>query len=328
MPGEPRISAIITAYNCQAYIGDAIESVLSQTRRPDEIVVVDDGSTDGTAAIVRTYAADGVRHVHQENGGPSAARNRGIAETTGELICFLDGDDLWLPEKTSRQAAFLMAHPQVGMVTCDRWTWNVMHDKRRIEHYGVAAGKSLRHEILIRNVVGNPSMVMLRRGALESAGRFNMDMRWAEEWELWIRIAARTEIAVIHEPLITYRAHISGLSHENLWARFDGQHRIAARAIGVYARPSERPLLLLRSWSLAEHSRAVYSVRYGLPLAERMRHIVAALISNPLEQTSAKARLVVHGLLGEEPYHRAKRRLRAALGRPAARPASEEVGQR
>jgi glycosyltransferase involved in cell wall biosynthesis len=320
-----RISAIITAYNCDAYIGDAIESVLAQTRRPDEVVVVDDGSTDGTAAIVQSYAAAGVRHIWQENGGPGAARNRGIAETSGALVCFLDGDDLWLPEKTARQEAFLAANPQVGMVTCDRWTWNVLHNKRRLERYGVAPGQSLRREILVRNVIGNPSMVMVRRAVLDAAGGFNTSMRWAEEWELWIRIAARAEIGVVHTPLVTYRAHIGGLSHANLWARFDGQHRIAARAIGLYAAPPARPLLLLRSWSLAEHARAVYAIRYGLPLPQRMRHIIAALVANPFEQPVAKLKLIIHGLLGEEPYHRAKRQLRAALGRGERPPHVEEL---
>jgi GT2 family glycosyltransferase len=320
-----QISAIITAYNCEAYIGDAIKSVLAQTRQPDEIVVVDDGSTDGTAAIVRSYAAAGVRYVWQENGGPGAARNRGIAETSGALVCFLDGDDLWLPEKTARQEALLAANPQTGMVTCDRWTWNVIHNKRRFDRYGVAPGRSLRREILVRNVIGNPSMVMIRRSVLDAVGGFDPAIRWAEDWEMWIRVAARAEIRVVPVPLMIYRSHTSGLSHTNLWARFGGQRRIAARAIGLYAPAHARPLLLLRSWSVAEHARAVYAVRYGLPLPQRMRHIIAALISNPFEQPAAKLKLVIHGLLGEEPYHRAKRRLREALGRGERPPHVEEL---
>src|SRR5689334_1491177 len=97
---HPHVSAIITTYNYAQFIRGAIESVLQQTVCPAEIVVVDDGSTDNTAAIVARYAAAGVRYVYQENGGASAARNRGLRETQGELVAFLDGDDRWLPDKT------------------------------------------------------------------------------------------------------------------------------------------------------------------------------------------------------------------------------------
>ena len=87
------VSAVITTYNYAQFIPAALESVLNQTRRPDEIVVVDDGSTDETEALVAGYAARGVRYVHKENGGAGSARNRGLRETTGDLVLFLDADD-------------------------------------------------------------------------------------------------------------------------------------------------------------------------------------------------------------------------------------------
>src|SRR5260370_27491420 len=116
---QRRVSAIITAFNGEAFIAAAIESVLGQTRPADEIVVVDDGSTDDTAAIVERFHSRGVRLVRQENRGPSEARNRGIAETTGNLIAFLDCDDLWVPAKTERQIEHLLDHPAVGPLTSD-----------------------------------------------------------------------------------------------------------------------------------------------------------------------------------------------------------------
>src|SRR5690348_7331204 len=95
----PAVSAIVTTYNYARFVPEAIESILQQTVRPDEIVVVDDGSSDNTAEVVARYAAAGVRYVYQANGGAGAARNRGLRETQGELVAFLDGDDRWLPEK-------------------------------------------------------------------------------------------------------------------------------------------------------------------------------------------------------------------------------------
>src|SRR5262245_2930157 len=113
----PRVSAVITAFNGEPYLADAIESVLNQTMPVHELVVVDDGSTDQTAAVVRRYTSPRVRLVQQKNQGLPRARNRGLAETTGELVCFLDCDDFWLPEKTELQARHLLEHDQVGLVT-------------------------------------------------------------------------------------------------------------------------------------------------------------------------------------------------------------------
>ena len=116
-----RVSVVITTYNYERFVAAAIESVLRQTVRPDEIVVVDDGSTDATAAVVARYAARGVRYIRQANAGPGAARNRGIRETRGDLIAFLDADDRWLPDKLARQLAHLRRYPAAGLVTGGEW---------------------------------------------------------------------------------------------------------------------------------------------------------------------------------------------------------------
>lgn len=111
------ISAIITGYNYARFLPAAIESVLAQTRVPEEIIVVDDGSTDNTAEVVGRYADRGVRYIFRQNGGVSAARNTGIRASKGDLIAFLDGDDRWLPEKTALQLAHFERYPSAGIVT-------------------------------------------------------------------------------------------------------------------------------------------------------------------------------------------------------------------
>ena len=109
---EPRVSAIITAYNSEAFIADAIASVLHQSRPVDEILVVDDGSTDRTREIVDGYKTQGVSYHFQENSGAGAARNLGIERCTGDFVAFLDADDAWLEDKNRLQAEYLAAHPR------------------------------------------------------------------------------------------------------------------------------------------------------------------------------------------------------------------------
>ena len=109
----PTVSVVIPTYNCSRFVGDAIESVLAQTRVPDQIIVVNDGSTDDTAAVVQQYRDGRIVYIEQANGGIAAARNRGLSIATGDYIGFLDADDRWLPSMLERQLALLERQPDV-----------------------------------------------------------------------------------------------------------------------------------------------------------------------------------------------------------------------
>ena len=115
-----RISAVITSYNSEKYLCDAIASVLDQSRPVDEVILVDDGSTDGSVETARAFAGDLVRIITQANRGPGGARNRGIEAATGDYLAFLDADDLWQREKTAIQLAMLEADPGLGLASGDR----------------------------------------------------------------------------------------------------------------------------------------------------------------------------------------------------------------
>src|ERR1044071_9784434 len=121
MPGvnaSPTVSVVIPAYNAERYLGEAIESVLAQTYAPLETIVVDDGSSDGTAAVARSHP--GVTLISQENAGPAAARNRGFAASRGELIAFHDADDLMTPDKLAVQVGEMLAKPAIGCVLAEQ----------------------------------------------------------------------------------------------------------------------------------------------------------------------------------------------------------------
>ena len=168
---EPRVSVIINAYNSEAYIADAIKSVLNQSRAVDEIVVIDDGSIDATRQVVEEFADQGIKFIQQQNMGVSAARNKGIRETTGEYIAFLDADDMWLENKTRSQVDYLTAHPEAALVSGVARLWDPVKGTMRVNGQVPRNADALRKELLVSNVLGNPSMVMIRRSALQEIGR-------------------------------------------------------------------------------------------------------------------------------------------------------------
>jgi glycosyltransferase involved in cell wall biosynthesis len=301
------VSAIIPAYNGEAFVADAIESVLTQTLPMSEIVVIDDGSIDGTAAVVERYASKGVRCIRQENRGPSAARNRGIAETTEELIAFLDCDDTWLPEKTALQVEYLMAHPKVGLVGGQAWWWNPQTNQRWLER-GSAPNANIGRNLMIQNYVGTPSGIMIRRSALQEVGVFDPGHSWVEDWELWMRVQSRWKLAFLGQPLIVYRLVPTSLTQQNQWEHANQCFELSREFIRKFASPLWRPSLLARAWSKREHRRAVLAIQERLPRRRYLSHAWRALVSFPFDEGKAKLKHFIRALAGEAFYRIFKRR--------------------
>lgn len=216
MTVTPRVSVVIPAYNAAPFIRETVESVLAQTFRDLECIVVDDGSTDGTAAVLASIDDDRLRCLTKPNEGTvSAARNAGIAEARGELIAMLDADDLWLPDKLERQVTLLDARPEVGLVYCayaivdrdlrhPRVIWTDEHD----------AGFR-RWMLLEGSGIAPSSTAVVRRPVLDAVGPFRMELSVSEDVDLAERIAARVAIDAVPECLALYRCH-SGQGHIQL----------------------------------------------------------------------------------------------------------------
>ncbi|MBI4484654.1 MAG: glycosyltransferase family 2 protein [Acidobacteria bacterium] len=211
---NPRVSVVIPNYNCARFLPETLESVFAQTCPDVEIIVVDDGSTDGSAALLERYA-DRVRVIHQENRGVSAARNRGIRESRGAFVAFLDADDLWQPEKLEKQLR-LFANPAVGLVHCA--VEYVDEQSRPLgTNFTGRRGRVLKAIALLQGtvVLAGGSTAVVRREAFDKVGCFDRGMSTAADWDMWRRIACAYEIDVVREPLMRYRLR-PGSMHRNV----------------------------------------------------------------------------------------------------------------
>lgn len=198
---SPAVSVVIPAYNAAACVARAVDSVLAQSWTDRELLVVDDGSRDGTVAVLGAYG-DRVRVLTQANAGPAAARNLGLRQARGRYVAFLDADDWWLPSKLSRQVELLDQRPEVGF--CSTATRVIAQDGTPGADWPCSCdGTPLLETLFVRSaaVSGSTSGVLARRELLLEAGGFDASLRGFEDPDLWIRLAARTAYACIDEPL-------------------------------------------------------------------------------------------------------------------------------
>lgn len=239
-PSAVSISVVIPAYNSAVYIRETLESVLAQTSPPLEVIVVDDGSTDETAAIVRTYAGR-IRLLQQENKGVSAARNLGIQQAQGDYIAFVDSDDLWLPEKLGRQAACIL-EKQVAWVSCgadffDNSTGKILHSYRMKLYEG-----DVLERLLAACFILSPTPVV-KKSIFEEIGYFDESYRapMNEDWDMWMRIAARYPVGMVYQVLALKREHpASGLSSAPI------DEKLKQQVLGVERAVARQPQRLTR----------------------------------------------------------------------------------
>lgn len=212
--GSSLVSVIIPAYNAARFIGAAIDSVFAQSYPAVELIVVDDGSTDQTAEVVGGYG-DRVRYVYQQNARQAAARNRGLREARGELIAFLDADDVWLPEKLVKQVALLDVEPHAGLIFCGMRL--VDSEGRVLKDSGADLGLDPVADILLGRMRGGGigSTALVPRKVIEEVGDFDSSLPPCEDTDLLWRIAARYPIRRVDEALVLYRQHASN-AHTNI----------------------------------------------------------------------------------------------------------------
>ncbi|CAB1129996.1 Glyco_trans_2-like domain-containing protein [Candidatus Hydrogenisulfobacillus filiaventi] len=204
-----KISVVIPAYNARAVIADALESALNQELAPLEVIVVDDGSTDGTADWVRSRYP-GVVVIEQANGGPSRARNAGIAAARGDWVAFLDADDRWHPRKLAAQANLVADCPEAVLVATDWIRWRPAFPDLPPE---VPVRTLRKQDLLIMNRF-QTSTVLASTRALRAVGGFDPGVDGAEDWDCWLRLADTGAVRVLAWPYVMYRDVPSGYSKD------------------------------------------------------------------------------------------------------------------
>jgi len=204
------VSVIIPAYNQAAWLPFALESVLNQSYRRFEVIVVNDGSTDETGQILRGYGKR-IRVIAQANAGLSAARNSGLRAAKGELIGFLDSDDLWYPEMLSATVSYLNEKPDIDLV-CGGWDFiNEKGFQKSSVFKPSRFQASVDNDFLRTNILGCPFpiiAVIVRRKCFDCCGFFDTSLKAMEDWDLWLRLAAHEHsIGFIDTPVARYRRH-------------------------------------------------------------------------------------------------------------------------
>lgn len=210
---KPSVSVVITTYNQAAYIADTVLSALNQTYPQREVIVVDDGSSDETAARLAPFR-DKVALIRQDNQGVAASRNTGVRSAKGELIAFLDGDDLWEPDKLAVQVAAYQAHPQAGLIAVDACMFSggeVLRKSMLPWGTTLPAGEGtlstgrFYDDLLSGPFIHTTSQVMIPARVLDVVGPSDGRFRFASDYDLYLRIASQYDISFVRQVLTRWR---------------------------------------------------------------------------------------------------------------------------
>jgi glycosyltransferase involved in cell wall biosynthesis len=217
------ISVIIPAYNAARFIRETVESVLQQTLPPDEVLVIDDGSTDDTASIAESFGPS-VRVIRRRNVKLAATRNFGVQEAKSEWVAFLDADDLWQSNKLQRQVEELSRNPEADLCYTGRVLLLQEKETTRLGTVVPVPPADEIREALYRNTTFLPSSVMVRRSVFLAIGGHDTTFKLVEDWDTWLRLLhAGTKFAACPEPLMLYRIHSNSTSHNAIPALLEAK---------------------------------------------------------------------------------------------------------
>ena len=276
----PLISVVIPVFNGETTILETIESVLNQTFLDFEIIVINDGSQDSTLKIVSDIADHRLQVLTYPNAGLAASRNRGITQSQGEYIAFLDADDLWTPDKLEAQLNRLQENPEVAVA----YSWSDFINEsgaflRPAAHFTVS-GNVLPH-LLLTNFLDNGSNPLIRRQALIEVGGLDESLKAAEDWDLYLRLAMRHSFEVVKASQILYR-----ISEDSMSVNVFRQETETLKVINKIFAQAPESLKYLRPYSLANiYKYLTFKALNGTPIRKRglvaIKFLFLAIINEP-----------------------------------------------
>jgi glycosyltransferase involved in cell wall biosynthesis len=262
----PLVSVVIPVYNGERFLKESLESVFAQTFHDYEIVCVDDGSTDGTFALLQQYGAQ-VRVVQQANAGQSAARNAGVRQATGAFVAFLDQDDRWYPSKLAQQVAVLNAEPNVVLVHCN-------YDRMDGDGRVLVAGAALAEQAsalasplgrLIGEALVFPSAMIVRRDVFQRVGGFDPELRGFEDFDLIARLKQQGRFVLLNESGMAYRLHAGGFTRAGGMGIIRSRERFLIRMKALYAGDRVKNILIDRMLAECYSDWGIHATKDGQP---------------------------------------------------------------
>jgi len=241
----PVISVIIPAYNAAKTILETIHSIQQQTFSDFEIIVINDGSADGTVELLGTIEEPRLKVFSYQNGGLPVARNRGISHTTGEFITFIDADDLWTPDKLELQLAALQQHPEAGVA----YSWTSFINEKSEFLYAwepLYYQGNVYPDLLLKNFISSGSNILVRRKFIELAGEFTPTLKSAEDWDYYVRLAALCPFVLVPKYQILYRR-----SSQSMTSKVDVMEKYILIVIETAFQTAPPELQYLKNQSLA-----------------------------------------------------------------------------
>ncbi|MGD7037002.1 glycosyltransferase family 2 protein [Methylotuvimicrobium buryatense] len=285
------ISVVIPAFNAEAFIHKAIDSVLTQYYSHFELIVVNDGSTDNTEKIIQNYSDTRIRLISQRNGGLSHARNTGIQSSQGNYIAFLDADDYWLPEKLSQQIDFLQKNPDIGF--CSTNTRVETPDGQFLNDWQCPVIEySTLHTLFKQNasVAGSGSSVMVRKELQIKAGGFDETLKSLEDIDMWMRYAALSEYRCIPDTLTVITKRPDSMSR-NLTTMRENAIKVMKKNRGLLDKKSQGSLWR-SSFAGMLCDFAKWEARCGLKV-QAILHLIIAFFYAPLTKGRLSLGLMV-----------------------------------
>lgn len=248
------VSVVIPTYNRAGTILNAIDSVLAQTYKSIEIIVVDDGSTDNTNEILSQYG-DKIKYIYKINGGVSSARNAGIKEAKGEYIALFDSDDSWSPVKIEKQMAYLLEHPGYGIAISDIEYWDEDSHKVKVSKLReTIARDGYILEFVLKLPVMTCSYMLIKKEVFNQVGYFDESFKTADDFDMILRICSKYKAVLIEEPLIKYKKSDNSVSHR----LFSGNRLRAIEKLYTYA-----PEFVRENKELLEQTKASINMSYA-----------------------------------------------------------------